>query len=50
MTVCEGATDDNTIHLCFADEKKAAEWRGNYCYTMNYGNCIICQMLEQKYE
>ena len=51
MVICEGTDEENTIHLCFADEGKAYDYRSRFCYDLEgYGSCMIARMLGKKYE
>ena len=49
--VCEGVSDENKIHLIFADQKKTVAYFNTYCGCLsNCNNCIISDMLNRKYE
>ena len=46
---CEGATENCVTVLQFEKKEKRNQHRRCYCDD-NYGSCVICKMLNSKYE
>lgn len=47
--VCEGVTGRSNIELSFFDQKNKKEYVEKMCRG-NYQSCMICQMLNEKYQ
>ena len=48
---CEGVSKSNTINLVFEDCRKQKAYSERYCNNIeNYQNCMICRMLNRKYQ
>lgn len=49
MIYCEGVDDNTALHLAFASKHDMREYRKGKCES-DYKTCMICQMLNRKYD
>ena len=48
---CEGTEGTNTIHVAFCDKPHQKDYEKRFCNNIDgYQDCLICSMLNQKYE
>lgn len=47
---CEGLEDGMAIHLAFATHAQLINYKGRFCRRMEYGNCPLARILEEKYD
>ena len=49
MIYCEGVDEKSALHLAFASKSDMADYRKRK-WEDNYKSCMICQMLNRKYD